>query len=113
MFVTSSTGTSTPKSPRATMIPSDASKISSKFLTPSVLSILAMILGGRWSAGQCICFVWVGGWFECLLVYKEWVGGWTTDLHLFSQVSPNVLNILGFAHERSGDEVNIVFDAKG
>ena len=43
MIGTSSNGTSTPKSPRATMIPSATSKISSTFLTPCILSILAMI----------------------------------------------------------------------
>ena len=40
---TSSAGTSTPKSPLATMIPSLNSKISSKLSTPSWLSILGII----------------------------------------------------------------------
>mmetsp|Transcript_15742 Transcript_15742/g.61482 ORF Transcript_15742/g.61482 Transcript_15742/m.61482 type:complete len:215 (-) Transcript_15742:524-1168(-) len=35
---------SMPRSPRATMMPSDSSRISSKFLTPSWFSILEMIL---------------------------------------------------------------------
>ena len=41
---TSSAGTSTPKSPRATMIPSDTSTISAKFSTASTDSILEKIL---------------------------------------------------------------------
>ncbi len=42
-MTTSSRGTSTPRSPRATMIPSAASVISSRFSSASVLSTLAMI----------------------------------------------------------------------
>lgn len=41
--ITSSTGISTPMSPRATMMPSDASRISSKLFRPSRFSILEMI----------------------------------------------------------------------
>lgn len=41
--ITSSTGISTPRSPRATMMPSEASRISSKLLRPSWFSILEMM----------------------------------------------------------------------
>ena len=40
-----STGTSTPRSPRATMMPSDAFRISSRCLSASARSILAMMKG--------------------------------------------------------------------
>ena len=43
MIGTSSSGTSTPRSPRATMTPSASSRISSMLLTPWTDSILAMI----------------------------------------------------------------------
>ena len=42
MYGTSSAGISTPRSPRATMIPSATSKISSKFSIPSAFSIFAI-----------------------------------------------------------------------
>mmetsp|Transcript_3989 Transcript_3989/g.7493 ORF Transcript_3989/g.7493 Transcript_3989/m.7493 type:complete len:377 (-) Transcript_3989:377-1507(-) len=44
--VTLSRGISTPRSPLATMIPSDSSKISSKLSHPSTFSILLIISGG-------------------------------------------------------------------
>ena len=44
MWGTRQAGTSTPKSPRATMMPSATSKMASKFSTASEHSILAMIL---------------------------------------------------------------------
>ena len=50
MWGTWAAGTSTPRSPRATMMPSEASRISSKFLTPSALSILGKI----WTCGAPI-----------------------------------------------------------
>mmetsp|Transcript_54403 Transcript_54403/g.124018 ORF Transcript_54403/g.124018 Transcript_54403/m.124018 type:complete len:278 (+) Transcript_54403:418-1251(+) len=51
-MTTSSSGTSTPRSPRATMIPSAASVISSKFSRASVDSILAIIRACGCDAGQ-------------------------------------------------------------
>ena len=43
MTGTSSAGTSTPRSPRATMMPSETARISSKLLTPARFSIFGMI----------------------------------------------------------------------
>lgn len=48
MFVTSSTGISTPKSPRATMMPSATAKISSKFCRPSVV-VVCVCIDRSWS----------------------------------------------------------------
>mmetsp|Transcript_74852 Transcript_74852/g.231249 ORF Transcript_74852/g.231249 Transcript_74852/m.231249 type:complete len:237 (-) Transcript_74852:175-885(-) len=50
---TCSGGISMPKSPLATMIPSLAAKISSKFLNPSPFSIFAINRGGSWPSLQC------------------------------------------------------------
>mmetsp|Transcript_41180 Transcript_41180/g.113577 ORF Transcript_41180/g.113577 Transcript_41180/m.113577 type:complete len:229 (-) Transcript_41180:490-1176(-) len=50
---TCSGGISMPKSPRATMIPSLASKIESKFFRPSPFSIFAISCGSAWPGGQC------------------------------------------------------------
>mmetsp|Transcript_60566 Transcript_60566/g.118741 ORF Transcript_60566/g.118741 Transcript_60566/m.118741 type:complete len:590 (-) Transcript_60566:46-1815(-) len=51
-ITTSSRGTSTPRSPRATIMPSEASVISSKFSSASVDSTLAMILAWGLLSGQ-------------------------------------------------------------
>mmetsp|Transcript_7613 Transcript_7613/g.18859 ORF Transcript_7613/g.18859 Transcript_7613/m.18859 type:complete len:228 (+) Transcript_7613:128-811(+) len=48
-----SMGISIPKSPRATIMPSDSSRISSKFLRPSTFSILEMILICLLAPAQC------------------------------------------------------------